>query len=198
MSNLPCYLEQNTEVAKIPSTNYICRFYSGYHSHMPIVNTTVPLESIFVESPLLFNTILFIACRHHPIYFGLYKQLISPLNVLLSSFSLNPNNPDLNKNLQALLLLCSWPPPFRKQFEDGSWLRCGMASHLALQNGFHRPGYAQEFRTKKLTAEELRDRTVTWVACFVADFSYGHRNNLNFTHILTTDLRNSLFSLSSN
>lgn len=146
---------------------------------MPIVNTTAPLESIFVESPLLFNTILFIACRHHPIHSSLYKRLVPPLKVLLSEFSIGPNRLTVDKNIQALLLLCSWPLPFGKQSEDGSWLRCGMASHLALQNWFHRPGFANEFR-EKLSKDELRRRTVTWLACFLADFSYGYRKGLNF------------------
>lgn len=159
------------------------RFYSNYHPHLPIVNTTDPVESIFIESPLLFNTIIFIACRHHLTYSHLYKQLLPQLTVLISEFSANPGNHVLDKCIQALLLLCSWPPPFEKQFNDPSWLRCGMTTHLALQNGFHRPGFAQEFGGAGLSKDELRGRTVTWLACFLTDFSYAYRNGLGFSEI---------------
>lgn len=158
----------------------LVRFYLHYHPHLPIVDTTNPVETIFVESPLLFSTILFIACRYHPTYSNLHKRFIPPLNVLISGFLVSPNGYIIDKGIQALLLLCSWPLPFERQADDPSWLRCGMATHLALQNGFHRPGFVQEFKREKLSKDELRGRTVTWLACFVTDFSYGHRNGLGF------------------
>lgn len=161
----------------------LVRFHSNYHPHLPIVNITDPPETIFAESPLLFNTILFISCRHHFTYSSFYKRLIPPLNVLISEFSADPNKYVIEKGIQALLLLCSWPPPFEKQVDDLSWLRCGMTTHLALQNGFHRPDCAQEFRGGGLSKDELRGRTAIWLACFLADFSYAHRHGLEFSEI---------------
>lgn len=162
----------------------LVRFYSNYHPHLPIVNTTDPPETIFIESPLLFTTILFISCRHHLTYSSIYKQLIPPLDVLISEFSTYPNKHVVDKNIQALLLLCSWPTPFEKQIDDPSWLRCGITTHLAMQNGFHRPDCAQEFKAGGLSRDELRGRTVTWLACFLTNFSYAHRNGLGFSEIL--------------
>lgn len=162
----------------------LVRFYSNYHPHLPIVDTTDPPETIFVESPLLFTTIIFIACRHHATYSSLYKQLIPPLNVLISEFSAYPNKHVIDKSIQALLLLCSWPLPFGKQIDDPSWLRCGVITHLAMQNGFHRPDCAQEFKGGGLSTDELRGRTATWLACFLTDFSYAHRNGLEILPLL--------------
>lgn len=161
----------------------LTRFHSNYHPHLPIVNTTDPVETIFTESPLLFYAILFIASRHHLTYPDLSKQLILKLEVMTSEFSANPGKYVIDKGIQALLLLCSWPTPFGKQIDDTSWLRCGTSTHLALLNGFHRPGSAQEFREGSLTKDDIRGRTAIWLACFLIDFSYAYRNGLGFSEI---------------
>lgn len=98
----------------------------------------------------------------------------------MSEFSANPGKYVTDKGIQALLLLCSWPPPFEKQTDDTSWLRCGISTHLALQNGFHMPSFAQEFREGGLTKVDIQGRTTTWLACFLTDFSYAYRNGLGF------------------
>lgn len=138
------------------------------------------METIFTESPLLFHTILFIACQHHVTYSNLSKQLILQLEVLMSEFSASPGKYVIDKGIQAFLLLCSWPPPFEKQIDDTSWLRCGTSTHLALQHGFHMPGFAQEFGEGGFTKDDTQGRTATWLACFLTDFSYAYRNGLGF------------------
>lgn len=148
-------------------------YHTHYHPHFPIINSTVSIETIHTESPLLFKTILLTACRHNanPLARDLYGQLVDSVRESIADVSINPNNTALDMNIQALLLLGSWPIPFNKQSDDGSWLYCGIATHLAMQNGFHRPGFAQEFREKSFSRDDLRVRTVSWIACFLVNFS---------------------------
>ncbi|RPB13261.1 hypothetical protein P167DRAFT_136755 [Morchella conica CCBAS932] len=133
-------------------------YHANYHPHLPIINPTIPIETIYTESPLLFKTILFIVTRHnaHSMSRDFHKQLIDPIRESIADLSINPNDSALDMNIQALLLLGSWPLPFAKQSDDGSWLYCGIATHLAMQNGFHRPGFAQEFREKCFSRDDLK------------------------------------------
>jgi hypothetical protein len=152
----------------------VYRYHANYHPHLPIINPTIPIETIYTESPLLFKTILFIVTRHnaHSMSRDFHKQLVDPIRKSMADLSINPNNSALDMDIQALLLLGSWPLPFGKQSDDGSWLYCGIATHLAMQNGFHRPGFAQEFREKCFSRDDLKVRTVSWIACFLINFSY--------------------------
>jgi hypothetical protein len=72
--------------------------------------------------------------------------------------------------VQALLILCWWPFPFQASITNPSWAYCGLATHLALQFGFHRPYNCSDFVYQAvLDTESLIERQKTWLACFITN-----------------------------
>jgi hypothetical protein len=133
-----------------------------HHQHLPIVDTSVSLESIHMSSPLLFWTIAVVTCRHDPRYQDLYQTLTAPYEELLSTILVRSINS--LKNIQAILLLCIWPFPVRHQHDEPSLNYCSMAVSAAMQMGLHRPGYSTEYKISDMTESDL-DKTITWMAC---------------------------------
>ena len=111
----------------------------------------------------------------------LHAQLIEPVRRLASEFYKIENR--CVGFVQALLLLCSWPFPFNVSINDMSWMFCGMATHMALQLGLHRPHHQTEFVYRpqhqpefgpNLTPNESENsvRRIVWAGCYIVNHRY--------------------------
>jgi transcriptional regulatory protein LEU3 len=64
------------------------------------------------------------------------------------------NIPQYIQLIQAVLLLCNWPPPLETIFKDPSLVLCGVAMQLALQHGLHMSDTRQGFELDQLRSEK--------------------------------------------
>ncbi|KAI5778739.1 hypothetical protein EDC01DRAFT_333305 [Geopyxis carbonaria] len=156
-------------------------FYTHYHPHLPIVDTSVAVDVLWATCPFLFTTIICVASRRHAVHGGLHARLLVPLNQFLSDVAIRVNHMVIEEVVAAMLLLCMWPPSFRRQQEDGSWLRAGMATHLALQNGFHRLEQTTYFTWPESRLQNTAQRNRIWLGCFLVDYELSTKQGLPAT-----------------
>ena len=109
-----------------------------------------------------------IAAKNSKEHSPLYSRLETPIKRLAAEFS-KPSTRSIIF-VQGLLLLCTWPFPFDHINEDPSWMYCGVAVHMAMLLGLHRPQHPFTI-LNALDAElgDLRTRTKTWLMCFITD-----------------------------
>ena len=123
---------------------------------------------IFDASPILFWTIILVACRHVLTQQQHFPCLSKKLPALLGSLMVARHSS--SHTIQALLILSMRPPPVQRQTEDMRWIYSGMTLQLALQAGYHRVGYEHEYLAfpYSKSAVEERKHTRLWRAwCFV-------------------------------
>ncbi|KAF7190402.1 Regulatory protein LEU3 [Pseudocercospora fuligena] len=127
---------------------------------------TVPLPNdCYARSPLLFWTIVAIGAR---------KYLNNPTVIV----QLGPRVSNLNKaviarlepvllTVQALVLQCAWPMPFRTLCNDVTPVVAGLVLQLATTVGLHVQGSGQEFVRSKLSTDRDRilERGRLWACC---------------------------------
>lgn len=136
-------------------------FLRDQYHHLPILNTLIPITTLQNEIPLLFWTIVVVSTMYHPVYHHVLSSLDGPYHLLLGK-ALSTSPMSLS-TIQAILLLCFWPFPCRKQPQDPSWNLCGIAINASIQRGLHSPRHDQ---WAKISAEERDARSKTWLACF--------------------------------
>lgn len=147
------------------------RYYSSYHAQFPLLQGPVQLLESYNACPCLFWMVVALACKDHEKYAHLYLQLRSPIKRLAADHTVAASRSIFF--VQALLLLCVWPFPFGAINEDPSWLYCGLAIHMAMLLGLHRPQHP--FRLLHAADAEVGDlamRTRTWLACFTVNQMY--------------------------
>lgn len=86
---------------------------------------------------------MMIASKEAPQYKHLFPAVTSVVTSLVSSIS--PPAEQSLQLIQALLLLCNWPPPYGATIHDNSWTYCGLAVTYALRQGLHRPHHVSDF-----------------------------------------------------
>ena len=112
--------------------------------------------------------VMAVGSKNSPTYSHLYLQLQDPVTRLAADHA-RPASRSIYF-VQALLLLSVWPFPFNAVNEEPSWLHCGLATHMAMLLGLHRP--LHPFRLLNAAGAEIGDlpmRTRTWLACFIVD-----------------------------
>lgn len=166
-------------------------YFEKLHIHLPF-RMDRSIETLYEVCPLLFWVIIAVTSRNS----GMVKELIPMVKHMVSEIIMKPaRNVEI---VQALLILCMWPFPYHTQLEDPSFIYCGIAMHIGLQIGLHRPDFAYEFNSK---VDVLRSsphiRRTTWIACFVVNHMYYVKNGVpssmpqdysllvSFDHILT-------------
>lgn len=109
-----------------------------------------------------------IASKTSEKHLDLYNQLEGPIKRLAEKHTA-PTSRSIYF-VQALLLLCVWPFPFKQVIDDPSWLYCGLATHMATLLGLHRPQHIVRLLSA-LDAEigDFVERSRTWIACFIVD-----------------------------
>ena len=136
-------------------------YFLRCHPYLPF-SMCRSIELIYERCPILFWVICAAASADTT-----YSQFEEPVRNLISDV-LNPLKVGTVEIVQAVLILCMWPFPFINQKTDSSFIYSGLATHIGLSIGLHRPaidaGLGQE--TSDRDGDEEIRRT-TWAACFV-------------------------------
>ncbi|KAF2102002.1 hypothetical protein NA57DRAFT_53939 [Rhizodiscina lignyota] len=142
-----------------------------YHVHAPFVQPIRSVSRFAGNCPLLFWTIILVACQNHAQHSNLYEQLFFPHKDLLAPLS----NTAIRsmEEVHAILLLCLWPIPKRLPSFDPSWSYIGIAVNACMRLTFHNAspedintrGWA---RWNSLCANvDVQTQRMTWVmGCF--------------------------------
>ncbi|OBT68086.1 hypothetical protein VE03_01510 [Pseudogymnoascus sp. 23342-1-I1] len=160
--------------------NLLDNYYQNCHPLFPILP---PLETFILSydsCSVLFWAVMVVSTKCLSMHSKLHTQLIEPVRRLASEFTKIENR--CVEFVQALLLLCSWPFPFNVSITDTSWMFCGMATHMALQLGLHRPHHQTEFVYRpqqqpefgpNSTPNEMESsiRRSVWVGCYIVNHS---------------------------
>lgn len=144
-------------------------FFEKMHCHFPFLERSFNPSEMLVSSPLLFWTIITISSSFPNR--SLYERLQPILRRLLVSF-LFPFT--VSQELcQSLCLLCLWPLEASDPNDDPNFMYAGMATHIAMQMGLHRPDFTHEFKRIKELAVDPKEtptsRWMTWCACIFVE-----------------------------
>ena len=144
------------------------RYYMHYQDRLPILPDLSSFAKSYVSCPFLFWTVIAVASKHSQQHSHLYSNLVKPVQSLAAD--INAAAGQSLATIQALLILCWWPFPFRATINDPSWTYCGLAIHKALQIGLHRPLHCSDFEYQaEHDSKDLTVRQKTWLACFVTN-----------------------------
>lgn len=140
-------------------------YFTYYHPFLPILDPDKPWQHYADISPLLFWTIISVACRRYADDPTLLTGISAPVTQLVwSTLAQVPHNYHVVK---AFCLLCTWPLPTKSTSTDPTFMYSGLMMSIALQVGLHRPSHVQDFSRIRveLRDEDVRDRLTTWAAC---------------------------------
>lgn len=140
----------------ICSTLTTNRYYMNCHVRFPLLQDPSACIKSFDTCPLLFWAVMAVASKRSHKYSYLHEQLRDPVTRLAAEHTKPTNR--LIAFVQALLLLCVWPFPYAQLRENPAWLYCGLATHMAMLLGLHRPQYPTQF----LGAEDSEDGILTY------------------------------------
>ncbi|KAJ2963134.1 hypothetical protein NQZ79_g1796 [Umbelopsis isabellina] len=163
---IPCASPKNLADINLTAqdvTDIFRLYFEKMHIYLPF-RMIRSVDSIHQLCPLLFWVIVAVASRDRV----LVKSLIPHVQRMTSDIMLKPvRNVE---TVQAILILCLWPFPYSSQLDDQSFFLCGMALHIGLQIGLHRPEYAFQFSSKQdVLRTSIPIRRTTWIACFVVN-----------------------------
>lgn len=148
-------------------------YFNYYHQFLPFLNPTQEPQQYFLQSPLLFWSIISVAARRTKVVDNLVTNLTGPLSRLLwTTVGGVPNN---HHAIKALCLLCTWPLPTSTTSTDPTHILGGVMMKCATNLGLHRPSHAQDFsRTPvEFNQDELQDRIRTWAVCNIVSQTLG-------------------------
>ena len=143
----------------------VTEYFTHYHNFLPILNPGRSYQAVFEASPLLFWSIIAIACRRAENQPTLLNQIAQPVTDLLWKQIRTP--PHTLEVVQAILLLCIWPFPTSSSSNDQSYTLASIAINVAIQMGLHRPINQHDFVKYRfrLADAEVEERISTWNAC---------------------------------
>ncbi|KIW65452.1 hypothetical protein PV04_07711 [Phialophora macrospora] len=147
----------------------LLHFYAhNYYDHLPIFDRATSISALHDSNPLLFWTILRVACYRHPKFSHIFESTSQPYRLLLMN-NLVAVIHDF-RTIQALVVLCHWPNSGPRQSQDPSWQYCGVAVNAAMQMGLDQahpekiaPGFHGRFNVHQMS---VYSRHMTWLACF--------------------------------
>lgn len=141
-------------------------YFSAFHDELPILPDTATFVRGYNRCPLLFWVVVAIASKGMNGYMHLHPKLEQPIRVLATSLDSPVDHP--LGTVQALLLLCWWPFSFQATRNDPSWTYCGLAVHIALRFGLHRPRHFSDFVYRD-NLDDVGGQAFTkaWVGCFI-------------------------------
>ncbi|KAH8705430.1 hypothetical protein BGW36DRAFT_13366 [Talaromyces proteolyticus] len=158
---------EGTELHPEDIIKHVILFYRHYHENFPILPDIHFLLQNLQTSPLLVWAIVSITSTRLPAQDSLRVKLIDPMK-RLAGISIMGGEPPSVFLVQALLLLCNWPMPFKATITDPSWTYCGAAVNIALRIGLHQPAFHFDFIYGSRSDEDaVALRTRTWIACFI-------------------------------
>jgi transcriptional regulatory protein LEU3 len=142
-------------------------FKLKYSRQLPVVEGHIRPNKCFAQSPLLFWTIVIIGSRKYTRDPTLLSLLVPQVTDLIKSAAFTTCKS--LSNIQAFLLLCTWPLPFDSLSKDITTTLSGVLLQHALSLGLYVYGVGQDFSRIKLR----KDRTQTdmrarlWAMCIV-------------------------------
>jgi Fungal specific transcription factor domain len=148
------------------------RYYAHYDSRFPILFSQDAFLPKYNANKLLLWTILAIASRESDEHAHLYQLLVDPVRQLASDLYSSVSRSF--ETLQALLLLCAFPFPFRQTVNDPSPMYGALATQLAFQLGVHRPQFATDFTESRNVGDDPGDiaRKKLWFGCVIINYLY--------------------------
>ncbi|KAJ9606614.1 hypothetical protein H2200_008622 [Cladophialophora chaetospira] len=158
----------NTCLSAAQVTRLFQTFSRDYRPHVPILEAQIPPDDCFVQSPLLFWTIIAIASRKDDEEPTILASLAPAIKSLLWQTIGNP--PHSRADVKAMILICLWPFPTSSMSTDPSYILAATSQSSAMHIGLHRPHFAQDFARVKtsLRPAELKEAAMLWSACFIA------------------------------
>ncbi|RFU24632.1 hypothetical protein B7463_g11708, partial [Scytalidium lignicola] len=171
-------------------------YYTHYHVLFPILPELPAFLESYASFDVLFWTVIAIACGGLSEHSDLYIRLKNPVERLLTDI----NHPASHSfpQIQALLLICSWPFPFGPIDTDPSWTYCGLATHYALRLGLHRPAHTADFRYDTVYDQEtMMARQKAWIACFIINQGISTKLGIPSTVRVDNSILGTLTSLPS-
>ncbi|KAK5165087.1 uncharacterized protein LTR77_009184 [Saxophila tyrrhenica] len=159
----------------------LARHFSTYNlPHCQFLGDIIEPARLATVSRLLLWTIVMVASRHHKRLHHRYEELRDAHEQLFGMTCCEAIQNPLD--LQAVLLLCMWPPLVRSQWSDSSWMHLGSAISCARQMGLDKR-HDEVFFGMRKAANQLSKfpRTIlrlTWLKCFEIDvqLSLWHGN----------------------
>ncbi|RMJ13128.1 hypothetical protein BHE90_004941 [Fusarium euwallaceae] len=157
------------ELSPVAIADILNCYFTSYHHLFPIL----PDPSVFVLnyqrcSRLLFWVLIAIASKSMAKYNQLHLQLEPHVRTLATSIEQATDHP--LGTVQALLLLCWWPFPFKALRDDPSWMYAGSVVHIALRSGLHRPYHFSDFvYGDRLDATGVLTFGKAWIGCFIVN-----------------------------
>lgn len=182
---------EDTELQPKDIIRHVILFYRHYHGDFPILPDIHFLLRNLQTSPLLAWAIVCITSTRSSSQNSLRVTLIEPMKRLAGISIMGSESPSVFL-VQALLLLCNWPMPFKATITDPTWTYCGAAVNIALRIGLHQPASHFDFIYGSISDEDaIALRTRTWIACFITQTRVGLRFGLpSMTKIDYTILQN--------
>lgn len=167
-------------------------FEEFYYPHFCILEPVASLSKLLQDSELLFWSIVLVTARHHSTLAVHYERLLAAHAHVLGRTCSESIQSLLD--LQAMLLLCSWPAPVSGgQLRDPSWMRLGMAINAARQMGLDKHTdevlFGQRRTEHQLSRYPLHIRKMTWLKCFEMDIQMSCWLGLMPTLVLPQNLR---------
>ncbi|KAI8875321.1 hypothetical protein K501DRAFT_289422 [Backusella circina FSU 941] len=139
------------------------------------------IETVYNDCSLLFWVICNVASIPDQ---ALHSQLYPQVQRLVSQVTLFPARQI--EILQALLITSLWPFPSTSLLSDSSYLLCGLAIHIGLQIGLHRPERSYEFSSKQeVLRTDSNTRRATWLSCY--SINYWHSSRLGVPSTFVED-----------
>ncbi|KAF2728823.1 hypothetical protein EJ04DRAFT_448539 [Polyplosphaeria fusca] len=145
-------------------------FYARYHGQFPILPEVPSSLLISDNQGFLFWTVMMVAMRRRSDCLENYLLLADGIRLLASQLISRPGTSSL-QDIQALLILCCWPPPFGPAMDDTSWTYLSLATSNALRLGLHRPKHIYDFEHhNKFDDTALLQRRLAWIGCFIVNY----------------------------
>jgi transcriptional regulatory protein LEU3 len=143
-------------------------YFSRYHNSFPVLLPSTSPDAVYVESPLLFWTIIVTAARHDSLDFSLFPALVPVVKKLL--WQTIGTIPHILPSLQAMSILCVWTFPASSMPIDITFLLAGILKSAAMHTGLHRPDILTHYsRTRSsLDPAKLREAVKVWCCTYVA------------------------------
>ncbi len=143
------------------------RFFKQYHPFLPYLEPFRSPDQYWNESSLLFWSIVAVGARQSREHMGMLLTLSSSVTTLC--WTTISSMPLKLQDIQAIILLCTWPFPSFRFSTDKSIILANVAVTSAMFPGMHKPGCEKEYTNVDLIVRysDRIERTRTWVACVI-------------------------------
>ncbi|KAL3468106.1 fungal-specific transcription factor domain-containing protein [Aspergillus heterothallicus] len=143
-------------------------YYSHVHPSFPLLADATAILESYEKAPLLFWTVVAIACKDSEKDASDYARLQILVRQLVADILLVGARSIYL--VQALILLCVWSCPHEDMNKEPFSMYCALAISMARSLGLHRPQHPfLLFAAKASEIGTPEARSVTWLSCFIVD-----------------------------